>query len=78
MKLKIVSPNSFAEYSVSWVEFNTPTGNYVIQEGHVPMIAIISPSQPIIFRLKSGKQESIIVKQGVAEITRHETTIIIS
>ena len=60
------------------MEINAPTGNYVIQRGHAPMILTLSPNQKLIFRLKSGREESILVRQGVVNIGREETTAIIT
>ncbi|TET36536.1 hypothetical protein E3J61_00600 [Candidatus Dependentiae bacterium] len=78
MKLIISTPSSYRELSVAWLEFNAPTGNYVIQQGHAPMIMTLVPNQKLIFRLKSGKEESILIRQGMVTIGREETTAIIT
>ena len=61
-----------------WIELNTPVGNFVIQPGHVPMIVTLAPDKEVIFCLKSGKQESFLVKQGVIDITRDSATLLLS
>lgn len=78
MHLHIVSPLRTLAYEVVWVELNTDAGNFVIQSGHAPMLLVLSPHKEIVFRLKNGKDESIIVPQGIAEITREHTTLIIN
>ena len=78
MKLIISTPYSLKELSIAWLEVNAPTGNYVIQEGHIPMILSLSPDQKLTFRLKSGREESITVRQGMITVNREETTAIIT
>ncbi len=78
MKLIISTPFSYKKFSIAWLEINTPTGNYVIQRGHAPMIITLSSDQLIIFRLKSGKEESMIVRQGVVTIERESATIVMT
>lgn len=78
MQLQIVSPDKKETYEVSWVELNTPTGNYIIQPGHAPMILTLSPKQPFIFAHKNGKEEIVMVDRGIAEINRMQVTILLS
>lgn len=78
MKLDIITPQEVKTHIIAWLELNTATGNMVIQRGHVPMIIALTPNEPIIFRLKSGKQEVVIPRQGVAEIDREAIKILIS
>lgn len=78
MQLTIITGTKKEQFDVSWVEFNTPTGNYVIQPGHAPMILALSEHKPFIFALKSGKEEVVMVKKAIAEITRARITILLS
>lgn len=78
MHLHIVSPLRTVAYNIAWVELNTDAGNFVIQSGHAPMLLVLSPHKEIVFRLKNGKDESIIAPQGIAEVTRESVTLIIN
>lgn len=78
MLLQLVSPLRTQDYEIVWIELNTDAGNFVIQSGHAPMLLVLAPHSEIIFRLKNGKDEAIIVPQGIAEITRERATIIIN
>jgi len=78
MKLNIISPFTKKSLDIAWIEINTPVGNFVIQPGHVPMIATLVPEKEIIFCLKSGKQESFLIKQGTIDITRTDATLLLS
>lgn len=78
MKLTISMPHYTAQYAVTWLEINTPTGNYIIERGHAPMIISLSPQQPIIFRLKNGKQETFIVHQGIVKIDRESAKVVMT
>lgn len=78
MKFTIISPYDKKVYAISWIELNTPIGNFVIQPGHVPTILTLSEGEKITFGLANGKRESLTVKQGVAHITRDSATILLS
>ncbi len=78
MKLSAHSSTSGLETTIAWLEINTPDGNYVIQKGHAPMICLLAPNQPFIYRLKSGKQETVMVRHGIVEIDRESATILFS
>lgn len=76
MELHIISPASTLMFRVVWVEVNTPVGNFVIQPGHVPTVLLLEPNQPVKFRLDNGKQEAVLIKDGILEVTRTKTTVI--
>lgn len=78
MKLNIISPFSKKILDIAWIELNTPVGNFVIQQGHAPVILTLSPNKEVVLCLKSGKQESFVAKQGIVDITRTAATILLS
>ncbi len=77
MKLEIVSSSEHNTYQVAWLELNTPVSNFIIQRGHAPTILSLTPGKLITFRLKSGKQQTIKVQHGMAQVTRESTTIVL-
>lgn len=78
MKLSIISPFSKKILDIAWLELNTPVGSFVIQPGHAPTILTLAPNKEVTLCLKSGKQESFVAKQGIADITRTTATILLS
>lgn len=78
MKLTIHTPTSTTHHTVTWLEINTPMGNYIIQRGHIPMILSLSPAQSMTFRLKNGKQETVLVQQGIVKINRTSATVVMT
>lgn len=78
MELKIFGPEGSLILDALWVELNTSTGNFVVQDGHTPMIVSLSPDKEVIYCLSNGKQESCIPTSGVAEITRTSVTLLLT
>jgi len=78
MQLAIITPTKKELFEITWIEFNTPNGNFVIQPGHAPTIFALSEQKPFIYSLKNGKQEVVMVKRAVAEITRSNVTVLLS
>ena len=78
MELRVISPQTTQAFSIVWLEVYTPVGNFVIQPGHAPMVLALSPDQSITFRLTTGKQETMTVRQGVIEVARDAVTVLIN
>ena len=78
MQLTLISPTKKIVADIAWIEFNTPTGNYVIQEGHAPTILALSEQKPLMYALKSGKEEVVMVTRAIVEITRTHVTVLIN
>lgn len=76
MKLHIIMPTKKEQYEIVWVELYTPVGSVVIQPEHAPTIMTLKKDEPITFKLKTGKQESVNLMHGVAHVTRKDVTII--
>jgi len=78
MTLHIISPEATKTFTITWLDVHTPEGNLIIQPNHAPIILTLLPHKPIVFRLKTGKQESIIItKSGILEVTRTKITALI-
>ena len=78
MKLSIVDTEKVIVHDIAWVELNTPAGNMVIQEGHVPMIIELSSGHELLFELLlHSEQKSIMITQAVAHVTRDDVKILI-
>ena len=78
MELRVVTPQHIQKYTVTWIDLYTPEGNLVIQPNHTPIILILSPGKEVTFCLKNGKQESIMVSQGIIEVMRTYATLLIN
>lgn len=76
MDLTILYPSGKKHYEITWLEINTPKGNFVIQPGHTPMIISLSPKRALTFSLLNGQRESITIQEGVISITRTDATVI--
>ena len=77
MKLQIITTQRVIEHEVSWIELNTPVGNMVVQHGHAPMMIELRAGHELIFEKHDGKQDSIMIIQGMAHIKRHEVKILL-
>jgi len=78
VKFSVINPHSITEYSIVWLEINTPAGNMVIQENHAPLIIEIEPNSELLFMQKNGKQISMIVHQGFIHITRYSIKLLVT
>lgn len=73
MKLKIISPAKSSIIEVVWIEINTPTGNFILQNNYTPTTFILSENKQFLYCFKTGKQESLsLPKGGILEVRKSE------
>ncbi|MBP9765397.1 hypothetical protein KBD08_03615 [Candidatus Babeliales bacterium] len=77
MKLKIITTKKITHYDVDWVELNTPVGNMIVQENHVPMVVELAAGKEFLYQVTGGTIESFAVLQGVAHVARTEVKILL-
>lgn len=77
MQLEIISPLRIITHEIAWIEFNTDAGSFVIQKGHAPTLLVLKPYDNIVYRLKTGKQETTEISSGIADIQREKVTVIV-
>ncbi len=78
MQLHIASPTEKYDAQIAWIEFETQDGNMVILAGHAPMIMTLQPMSVVLYRLKSGKEESRKITNGIVHITRSMVTLLVT
>ena len=78
MKLRIITSSQTQEFLISWIDIHTLSGNTMILEDHAPMVATLTSSRKLTFKLKTGETESILVtKPGIIEIQRKQITVLL-
>lgn len=78
IKLKIISSYEIKECEVVWLEALTAEGSFIIQKHHAPTTFSLSNNKEFTYRYKTGKQETLFLKQGgLLEITPDEARLII-
>ena len=77
MKLQIITTQRVIEHVIDWIELNTPVGNMVIQPGHAPMMIELRSGHELIYQKENGTQDSLMIVQGIAHVTRHEVKILL-
>ncbi|MFZ5954744.1 MAG: hypothetical protein ACOYT8_06645 [Candidatus Dependentiae bacterium] len=75
MMLHIISPIRSTTIEIEWIELNTPVGNFIIKQGHIPTILTLTPGAPCIFFGSDGKQETLKPQSALAEISRSAVTL---
>ncbi len=78
MQLQIASPTEKSELQIAWLECETSQGNMIILTGHAPVIMTLRPLSTILYRLKSGKEESKKIINGVVHVTRSTITLLLT
>ncbi len=73
MKLLIFSSIATREYDITYLEVETSVGNFVILEGHAPLLLILKAQEPIIFsRITSPEshEKEILPHGGILKVER--------
>ncbi len=81
MKLNIFSTTQSFEYEINYLEVDTSIGNFVILEGHAPLLLLLSSGKPIIFCQNDSPEtfeRLILANGGILKVTRSQATIIMN
>lgn len=78
MELYITSPEKTEVFTTEWIEAFTPSGSFIIQQGHAPTILILSPGKPLLFGFKDKTEKSITIPRGILEVTRTKVVALIN
>lgn len=78
MKLTIVSPQHKQEYTVQWIEAQTPVGFIVIKPDHAPIILSLVAGSDFSFVLDTDEKKIIQLRRpGFLEVTRKEALVLL-
>ncbi len=81
MKLAIFSSTQSHEYDMSYLEVETSVGNFVILEGHAPILLLLSAGKPVVFCQKDAPEtfeRFPLLHGGILKVTRTHATIIMN
>lgn len=78
MQLQIAKPTEKRILEISWIDLQTPVGSFVIQPEHAPVILALTPDSTITFGFDDGKQESLVIKSGIAHVTRDSVILLLN
>ena len=78
MEFLILGPLTKLAYTIDWLEVETDQGNFVICPGHAPMILLLAVNKEVIFSLSNGKQDQLLIKNGILAIDRLQATLFIN
>ena len=78
MDLIINSPRQKKQLQITWVEFDTPDRNMIIQPQHAPMIVRLKENSEILYNVVTGKKEVVKITSGIVHITRDSVSIFAS
>ena len=78
MNLTLLGPAQKTVYSILWLEVETSLGNFVIQEGHAPILLILKPNTDILISLTNGHSERIGIPGGILEVTRTDALLLLN
>lgn len=78
MELVIISPAHKQVLRIAWLELQTTVGNFVIQPGHATTVLLLAPASIATMCLHNGKQETVSIPTGLAQIARDSVTLMLS
>ena len=78
MTFSLIGPDLHKIYEIFWLEVETSLGNFVIQDGHAPLILILKPDHEIIFSLYDKTIQKYMIPGGILEITRTDAVLLLN
>jgi F0F1-type ATP synthase epsilon subunit len=77
VKLTLISPQHKHEYTVQWIEAQTPVGAIVIKPDHAPIILSLVAGSDFSFVLDTDEKKIIrLLRPGFLEVDRDHATML--
>jgi len=70
LKLIICQPLMVQEYDVAWVEVTSPSGEFLLLPGHIPLISMISDGESIRYQTTAGEIKTCDVKNCILQLEK--------
>ncbi len=77
MKFILISPTKTKELDVDWLEVQTEFSNFVIKEGHAPIVLILASNKELSIGLKDGSKTVMTISGGILEVNRSSATLLL-
>lgn len=78
MKLNILSPTQSKSFDVKWIEVQTDKGNFIIQQGHAPIIVTITQNKELVLGLADGSTTVMNIMGGILEVKRDAILLLLT
>ena len=76
MILKLVTPYAIQEFSILWIEIETPDGSFIIQKEHTPTVFILSAQKQLTYCLKTEEQQTITLQEsGILQVFKNKLVV---
>ncbi len=62
--IEIISPIELKEFTIEWVEIESPTGSFVVGPLHSPIISVLKKRGFLTYKLKDGDMVKIEIMGG--------------
>jgi F0F1-type ATP synthase epsilon subunit len=78
MQFTLIGPTSSQSLDVQWIEVQTLEGNFVVKQGHVPMIIALAPNKELSMELNDGSTTLMTIAGGILEISRTAVRLLLT
>ncbi len=73
--LELISPFSAETHKVSWVEVETPTGNFTLCIGHAPLASILKKKSQLSYQSLDGKDFILEISSGFIVLSERTASV---
>lgn len=73
----VLSTTHKKEHEINWLEVETSAGNFVLLEGHAPVILLVTPHTSMTLGMVNGKKETFVTNGGILDIRRTKATFFV-
>ncbi len=78
IELQIIRSSSKETVNVEWIEIESPSGNFVVGPGHLPLISILKKKGRVIYKKADSDKLKIIDSYGgIFRVQDDKATVIL-
>ena len=77
VKVEIFSPTNSTSFNVHWIEIDSPTGFFVVGQGHINTLSLLKPSGSLMYESEDNSHVSLTVPGGIAIIQNNVVKLLL-
>ena len=77
MKFILISPTKSKEFDVDWIEVQTDLSNFVIKQGHAPLMVILANNKELSLGLMDGSKMVMTISGGILKVARESAMLLL-
>ncbi len=76
-ELKIISPKKTTNVTVTWIEVESPSGNFIVGPNHAALVSMLKQQGTLTYHDYTGFTKKLVVPGGIFRVAGGNVVVIL-